>query len=104
VIGDRVTKLRETVPIHCTDEQDVDVARDIVSPRGERSKDQAESDATHVGESLRKELRHTTLSTHESADRSDSVTFGIDRPHSQVSNAPARDGICLQEVIERQLR
>jgi hypothetical protein len=104
VVGDRVAELRESIPLHLTDEQNVDVAGDIVGPRGERSKDQAESDGAHVGESVRKELHHTTLSTHEPADCSDPVTFGIDRPHSQVSHTPARDGTCLQEVIERQLR
>lgn len=104
VVGDRIVELRESVPVHVTNEQHVDVAGDVVGSRSERSKDQAEPDATHVSESIRKQLRHTTLSTHEPADRSDSVAFGIERPHSQVSHAPARNSTCLQEVIERQLR
>lgn len=104
VIRDRIAKPGESIPVHLTDEQNVDIATGIVDSGGKRSKDHAEADPAHVHESLGKELRHATLSTHEPSDGSDAVALRIDRPQSQVPDAPARYSSGLEEVIERQLR
>jgi hypothetical protein len=103
VIRYGIAEPTESIPVDVPDKQYVDVAPDVIGARREGPEDQRESNATHLLQFARQDLRDPALAAEKVADAGDAVTCGVDRPQPQVADAPAGKSARLKKVIKRQL-